>query len=60
MTKRGRKPDQARREMVVRMRDDSGMTFTAIGKALHPQVSRQVARQTYLRGKAVDIHKRRK
>jgi len=45
--RKGPKPDQARREMVVRLRE-SGLSFAQIGKKLHPQCSRQTARQTFL------------
>lgn len=43
----GPKPDKARREMIVRMRDESGMSFAAIGRSLHPQVTRQTVRILY-------------
>lgn len=44
MSKRGRKPDQARRDMIARLRE-SGYTLDAIGKALNPPVTREAVRQ---------------
>lgn len=46
--RRGPRPNQARREMVSRLRE-SGLSFAQIGKRLHPQVSGQAVRKMFLR-----------
>lgn len=45
--------------MIVRLRE-SGMTFAAIGKALHPQVGRNSVRVTYDRAIAAGVDSQKK
>lgn len=48
-------PDKKKRQKVLNLRDEKGLTFKAIGKAFRPHITRQRAYQIYVKAKqAVD------